>query len=196
MAAVIRLRLTSSHTQVLTDAHVWSEVARASQNAGGCDFFNFVKRLSTMPDVLQKGKTVEKLRLVLKQLGIQWNCKQVDNSFAMAINSALPIVRDEGCMRSLGPLRELLPKMINEPTKIMRLAQVCKSICGETAMCEHLANIFQSLFTALMRKDVLWTEVTTSWLVGQSAGSAGFVVLCQVKKTNSGFHVQGGTLGS
>ena len=44
MTATIRLRLTTSHTQVLTDAHTWSEVARASSHAGSSDFFNFVKK--------------------------------------------------------------------------------------------------------------------------------------------------------
>ena len=38
MTATIRLRLTTSKTQVLTDAHNWSEVARASSHAGSSDF--------------------------------------------------------------------------------------------------------------------------------------------------------------
>ena len=38
MTAIIRLRLTTSHTQVLTDAHTWSEIARASSQAGSSDF--------------------------------------------------------------------------------------------------------------------------------------------------------------
>ena len=59
MTAVIRLRLTSSPTQLLTDAHTWSEVARASQHAGCYDFFNFVQRISAMPEVVEKGKTVD-----------------------------------------------------------------------------------------------------------------------------------------
>ena len=44
MTAIIRLRLSTSHTQVLTDAHTWSEVARAISHAGSSDFYNFVKR--------------------------------------------------------------------------------------------------------------------------------------------------------
>ena len=53
MTAIIRLRLTTSHTQVLTDANIWLEVARASSHAGSSDFINFVKRLSTMPEVVR-----------------------------------------------------------------------------------------------------------------------------------------------
>ena len=113
---------------------------------------------------------------------MQYNCKPVDKSLAMAINSVLPIIKDKACMKSLGPLRELFPKMINEPTKIMRVAQVCKGNCGDAAMCDRLSNIFQCLFTSLMREDVPWNEVSTSWLVGQATASPGFVALCQVKK--------------
>ena len=56
MTACIRLRMTSSHTQLITDAHTWSEVARASSHAASYDFFNFVSRISAMPEVGEKGK--------------------------------------------------------------------------------------------------------------------------------------------
>ena len=54
MTATIRLRLTTSHTQVLADAHVWSETIRTSHMAGSCDLLNFVKRVATMPEVVKK----------------------------------------------------------------------------------------------------------------------------------------------
>jgi len=43
MTANIRLRLTTSHTQVLTDAHVWSEAIRATHMSGCGDLLNFVR---------------------------------------------------------------------------------------------------------------------------------------------------------
>ena len=182
MTATIRLRLTTSHTQVLTDAHVWSETIRATHMAGSCDLLNFVKRLKMMPDVMQKGTSVEKLRQVLANLGIQYKCKPVDKSIAMGIMALLPVVSDGACIQALSPLRERFPKLTNEMSKMMRVAQVCKATWGDTMMCERLSYSFESLFVALMRQDVHEAEITTSWLVGADRG-AGFLQLCGVKKS-------------
>ena len=76
MTAIIRLRLTTSHTQVLTDAHTWSEVARASSHAGSSDFFDFVKRLSTIPDVVRwKGQGDGTVENILKEFGDSVQCQ-------------------------------------------------------------------------------------------------------------------------
>ena len=181
MTAVLRIRFTSSNTQVVTDAHVWTEVARASKHAGSGDFFDFVKRVAAMPDVEKKATSVEKLCTVLKDLGIQYNCKPVEKAVAMAVRNAMPIVKDSACLKSLGPLRELFPALINEPSKVMRVCQVCKTAFGDALMIEHLSVIFQSLFAALMREDITEPEVTISFLVGQGK-EPGFVQLCGLKK--------------
>ena len=110
MTATIRLRLTTSHTQVPTDAHVCSETIRASHMAGSCDLFNFVKRVATIPEVVHKGTSAEKMRKVLDGLGIQYKCKAVDKTVAMGIMALLPVVGDDRCMKSLAPLRECFPK--------------------------------------------------------------------------------------
>ena len=90
MTATIRLRLTTSHTQVMTDAHVWSETIRATHQSGSCDLLNFIKRLKMMPEVMQKGISVEKMRQVLTHLGIQYKCRPVDKSIAMGILALAP----------------------------------------------------------------------------------------------------------
>ena len=182
MTATIRLRLTTSHTQVLTDAHVWSETIRATHLSGSCDLLNFVKRLKMIPEVMQKGTSVEKLRQVLAHLGIQYRCKPVDKGIAMGVMALIPVVNDAACMQALSPIRELFPKLTNEMSKMMRVAQVCKSTWGDTAMCERLSYSFDSLFVALMRQDVNEVEITTSWLVGSDRGP-GFLQLCGVKKS-------------
>ena len=182
MTATIRLRLTTSHTQVLTDAHVWSETIRATHMAGSCDLLNFVKRLKLIPEVVQRGTSVEKMRQVLTHLGIQYRCKPVDKSIAMGVMALLPVVSDAACMQAVSPIREVFPKLTNEMSKMMRVAQVCKSTWGDTTMCERLSYSFESLFVALMRQDVHEGEVTTIWLVGSDRGP-GFLQLCGVKKS-------------
>lgn len=181
MTATIRLRLTTSHTQVLTDAHVWSETIRATHMSSSCDLLNFVKRLTMIPEVVQKGTSVEKTRKVLADLGVQYRCKQVDKNIAMGIMVLIPVVSDVACMQALSPLRELFPKFTNEMSKMMRLAQVCKSTWGDTAMCQRLSYVFQCLFVELMRQDVIEAEITTSWLVGDRG--PGFMQLCVTKKS-------------
>ena len=101
---------------------------------------------------------------------------------AMAISNAFPIVKDGACMKALGPLRAVFPRIINEPGKLMRVAQVITKSCGEAGMTAALANLFQCLFTSLMREDVRPIEVTNAWLVGQATGPPGFAALCLVKK--------------
>lgn len=181
MTANIRLRLTTSHTQVLSDAHVWSETIRATHMSGSCDLLNFVKRLTMMPEVVRKGTSVEKLRKLLADLGVQYRCKPVDKNAAMGIMALIPVVNDVACMQALSPLRELFPKLTSEMTKMMRLAQVCKATWGDTAMCERLSYVFQCLFVALMRQDVVESEMTTSWLVGDRG--PGFMQLSVTKKS-------------
>ena len=189
MTATIRLRLTASHTQVLADAHVWSETIRTSHMAGACDLLNFVKRIATMPEVIKKGTSAEKMRLVLASLGIVFKCKAVDKGVAMGIMALMSIVADDRCMQAVGPLRESFPKITNEMTKMMRLVQVCKSTWGEAAVRDRLSFCFQSLFVALMRGDVSEPETTTQWLVGTERGP-GFLQLCGVKKTILDFMVR------
>ena len=179
MTATIRLRLTTSHTQVLTDAHVWSETIRGSHMAGTCDLFTFVKRVATIPDV--KGKSIEKMKQVLEDLGILYKCKPVDKNAAMGIKALSPVVGDDRCMKALAPLRENFPKVVNEMSKMMRLVQVSKSTWGGgNAIRDRLFFCFESLYVALMRKEVAEPETTTPWLVGTEAGP-GFVQLCGTK---------------
>ena len=161
MTVNIRLRLTTSHTQVLADAHVWSETIRASHMSGCGDLLDFVKRLWMMPEVTQKDTSVEKMRQVLAQLGIQYKCKPVDKNIAMGLLALIPIVYDAVCMQALSPIRELYPKLTNEMSKLMRVSQVSKSAWGDTGMCERLSYSFQSLFVALRREDVHESEITT-----------------------------------
>ena len=182
MTATIRLRLTTSHTQVLTDAHVWSETIRATHMSGSCDLLNFITRLKMMPEVMQKGTSVEKMRQVLSHLGIQYRCKPVDKSIAMGVMALIPLVSDVACMKALSPIRELFPKLTNELSKMMRIAQVAKTLWGDTSMFERLSFGFESVFVALMRKDVQEAEITTSWVVGTDRGP-GFLQMCGVKKS-------------
>ena len=100
---------------------------------------------------------------------------------AMGFRALLPVVTDEACMVALSAFREVYPKLANEVTKLMRVAQVSKTTWGDTGMCDRMAFCFESLFAALRRQDVKEEEVSTTWLVGADE-VPGFLQLCGMKK--------------
>ena len=102
-AATIHLRLTTSHTQVLIDALVWSETIRATHMSNSCGILNFVEETAMVPEVLQEGTSVEKMRQLLAHLGVQVRSRPVDKSIAMGVLALVPVVSDDACMQSPPP---------------------------------------------------------------------------------------------
>ena len=97
LTATIRLRLTTSFTQLVTDVHVWSESVKASFSSASSDLMATVKMISAMVPNLttSRATSVEKFRQELTKLGFQYKGQPLNKASAMGFQSLLVLVQDD-----------------------------------------------------------------------------------------------------
>ena len=179
LTVTVRFRYAPSKDQVLLDAMGWSNAVKVQLGASVESIVEYIRMVVSLPAMAGNLCTVPKILKAAADVGLVWKGQPFTKPFATCILNVKDFVADPEFVAAHNALRELYPRLANEPTRLMRLAQTYAKLVtpdSPVTIAGMLGYALEAIRSVLLHGAVAEEELNAVFLFGASA-SPGFAQL-------------------
>ena len=187
LSMTISLRVAPSIDQLLADSINYSESLRAKALAGSDDVMTVVLKMFKMPafsdSLTNQIPNAQALQLCV-DWGMRWHGKKIERKLWTSMQDIVPFCKDAGVLSALGEIKIIYPE-IDQMTKLGSLCKAARIFAKGNFLIDEFQGkgcaqfslewALQCLHACLQFGDVPKSQVSTKFLVGDSAKEVGTI---------------------
>ena len=156
--------------QVVIDTLMYSETVRLKHVACAVNFCTFARHVFSLPSI--NTTSGSKLESSLAKTGLTYQNLPIGKAKCTALLALRPFVQSDSALASLCALRDAVPPLLHESTKLMRIAQTAQKIAGKGGDQDSIPmfiSIVEALTSAVRQGVFTHEDMKDAWLIGDKS---------------------------